>query len=85
LQYSLENAIINNINITYNKTMARSIPFTLKFTPNEKKRLQYTAKISGVSMSELIQDFCKQLPKPPEDVSTPTKVCSIPNAVATED
>jgi hypothetical protein len=64
--------------------MARSIPFTLKFTPNEKKRLQYTAKISGVSMSELIQDFCKGLPSP-EDVSTPKKVCSMSNAVAAED
>lgn len=44
--------------------MPRKIQFTLKLTEEEKSKLAYSAKVKGVSMSELIQDFCKQLPKP---------------------
>lgn len=47
--------------------MPRKIQFTLKLTVDEKSKLAYSAKAKGVSMSELIQDFCKQLPEPPEN------------------
>jgi hypothetical protein len=46
--------------------MTRKIPFTLRLTEDEKSRLTYYAKSKGVSMSEVIQDYCKRLPKPPE-------------------
>jgi hypothetical protein len=46
--------------------MPRTIQFTLRLTEDEKSRLAYYAKLKNVSMSELIQDYCKQLPKPSE-------------------
>jgi hypothetical protein len=45
--------------------MPRKIQFTLRLTPDEKSRLEWYAKFKNVSMSELIQDFCKSLPEPP--------------------
>jgi hypothetical protein len=46
--------------------MPRKIQFTLRLTEDEKSRLAFYAKTKNVSMPELIQDFCKQLPKPPD-------------------
>jgi hypothetical protein len=45
--------------------MVRTKHFTLRLTEDEKARIEYYAKLKGVSMSELIQDYCKSLPKPP--------------------
>jgi hypothetical protein len=44
--------------------MPRTIQFTLKLTEDEKARLASYAKAQNVSMSELIQDYCKNLPQP---------------------
>ena len=38
----------------------------VRLTEDEKSRLQYAAKQRGVSISEIIQDYCKRLPKPPK-------------------
>ena len=45
--------------------MPRKVQFTLRLTQDEKSRLAYYAKCKNVSMSEVIQDYCKRLPKPP--------------------
>ena len=45
--------------------MAREHSLRVRLTEDEKSRLQYAAKQRGVSMSEIIQDYCKRLPKPP--------------------
>ena len=45
--------------------MPRKVQFTLRLTEDEKSRLAYYAKCKNVSMSEVIQDYCKRLPKPP--------------------
>ena len=47
--------------------MAREHSLRVRLTEDEKSRLQYAAKQRGVSMSEIIQDYCKRLPKPPEN------------------
>ena len=47
--------------------MARKETFIVKLTKEEKSRLVYYAKVKGVSMSELIQDYCKNLPTPHEE------------------
>ena len=55
----------------YNKkdvhSMARKQRLMIRLTDDEKQRLEYAAKRKGVSMSELIQDYCKRLPKPPTE------------------
>ncbi len=45
--------------------MTRKQRLMIRLTDDEKQRLEYAAKRKGVSMSELIQDYCKRLPKPP--------------------
>ncbi len=47
--------------------MARKQRLMIRLTEDEKQRLQYAAQVKGVSMSEIIQDYCKRLPKPPEN------------------
>ena len=44
--------------------MPRKIQFTLRLTQDEKEKLAHYAKLKNVSMSELIWDYCKQLPTP---------------------
>jgi hypothetical protein len=44
--------------------MARKQTFIVKLTEEEKLKLVNYAKFKGVSMSELIQDYCKNLPSP---------------------
>ena len=39
----------------------------VRLTKDEKSRLHYAASQREVSMSEIIQDYCKRLPKPPEN------------------
>ncbi len=46
--------------------MTREHSLRVRLTEDEKSRLQYAAKQRGVSMSEIIQDYCKRLPKPPK-------------------
>jgi hypothetical protein len=47
--------------------MTREYSLRVRLTEDEKSRLQYAAQKRGVSMSEIIQDYCKRLPKPPEN------------------
>ena len=46
--------------------MAREYSLRVRLTEDEKSRLKYAAQQSGVSMSEIIQDYCKRLPKAPK-------------------
>ena len=46
--------------------MARKYSLRVRLTDDEKSRLAYYAKSKNVSMSEVIQDYCKRLPKPTE-------------------
>ncbi|MDJ0747790.1 MAG: hypothetical protein QNJ32_31280 [Xenococcaceae cyanobacterium MO_167.B27] len=46
--------------------MTRKHSLRVRLTEDEKSRLQYAAQQRGVSMSEIIQDYCKRLPKPPK-------------------
>ena len=46
--------------------MTREYSLRVRLTEDEKSRLQYAAQQRGVSMSEIIQDHCKRLPKPPK-------------------
>lgn len=46
--------------------MTRKHSLRVRLTEDEKLRLQYAAKQRGVSMSEVIQDYCKRLSKPPK-------------------
>lgn len=46
--------------------MTREHSLRVRLTEDEKSRLQYAAQQRGVSMSEIIQDYCKRLPKPPK-------------------
>ncbi len=50
--------------------MSREHSLRVRLTEDEKSRLQYAAQQRGVSMSEIIQDYCKRLPKPPENKVT---------------
>ena len=47
--------------------MTRKHSLRVRLTEDEKSRLQYAAEQRGVSMSEIIQDYCKRLPKPPKN------------------
>ncbi len=47
--------------------MTRKHSLRVRLTEDEKSRLQYAAQQRGVSMSEIIQDYCKRLPKPPKN------------------
>ncbi|MEM7594644.1 MAG: CopG family transcriptional regulator [Cyanobacteria bacterium P01_A01_bin.83] len=49
--------------------MTRKHSLRVRLTEDEKSRLQYAAQQRGVSMSEIIQDYCKRLPKPPKSNS----------------
>ncbi|WP_342596693.1 DNA-binding protein [Cyanobacterium aponinum UTEX 3222] len=44
--------------------MTREYSLRVRLTNDEKLRLAYYAKCKNVSMSEIIQDYCKRLPKP---------------------
>lgn len=44
--------------------MARKHTFIVKLTAEEKLKLVHYAKFKCISMSELIQDYCKNLPSP---------------------
>jgi len=44
--------------------MSRSYTLKVRLTTDEKERLQYEALKREISMSEVIQDYIKQLPKP---------------------
>ena len=46
--------------------MTREYSLRVRLTEDEKSRLQYAAQQRGVSMSEIIQDYCKRLPKAPK-------------------
>ena len=46
--------------------MVRKKNFVVRLTDDEKERLEYYAEIMQVSMSEIIQDYCKSLPKRPQ-------------------
>jgi hypothetical protein len=43
--------------------MARDTSFIVRLTMDEKQRLKAEADRRGVTMSEVIQDYCKRLPK----------------------
>ena len=43
--------------------MPRDISFIVRLTVDEKQRLKAEAARRGVTMSEVIQDYCKRLPK----------------------
>ncbi|MBD0345751.1 MAG: ribbon-helix-helix protein, CopG family [Coleofasciculus sp. Co-bin14] len=43
--------------------MARQYMLRVRLTEQEKERLQSEANRRNVSMSEVIQDYCKRLPK----------------------
>ncbi len=47
-------------------TITREYSLRVRLTEDEKSRLQYAAQQRGVSMSEIIQDYCKRLPKAPK-------------------
>ena len=49
--------------------MSRNNSLRIRLTNDEKFRLRYAAQKRGITMSEIIQDFCKQLPLPCEDGS----------------
>ncbi len=44
--------------------MPREYSLRVRLTEDEKSRLAYYAKCKNVSMSEVVQDYCKRLPKP---------------------
>ena len=44
--------------------MARPYMLRVRLTEQEKERLQAEADRRKVSMSEVIQDYCKRLPRP---------------------
>lgn len=44
-------------------TMAREFNLKVRLTEDEKNRLKGEADRRSVSMSEVIQDYCKRLPK----------------------
>ncbi len=46
--------------------MTREYSLRVRLTEDEKSRLKYAAQQRGVSMSEIIQDYCKRLPKAPK-------------------
>ncbi|MDJ0533033.1 MAG: hypothetical protein QNJ70_11150 [Xenococcaceae cyanobacterium MO_207.B15] len=46
--------------------MTREHSLRIRLTEDEKSRLQYAAEQRGVSMSEIIQDYCKRLKRPPK-------------------
>lgn len=46
-----------------NKPMARNELLQIRLTVKEKARLQAEAERRGVSMSEVIRDYIKRLPK----------------------
>lgn len=43
--------------------MAREFSLRVRLTEDEKQRLKAEADRRGVTMSEVIQDYCKRLPK----------------------
>lgn len=43
--------------------MAREYSLRVRLTDDERARLANLAKSKKVSMSEIIQDYCKQLPE----------------------
>lgn len=45
------------------KTMAREFSLRVRLTEDEKNRLKAEADRRNVTMSEVIQDYCKRLPK----------------------
>ncbi len=46
--------------------MTRKYSLRVRLTEDEKSRLKYAVQQLGVSMSEIIQDYCKRLPKAPK-------------------
>jgi hypothetical protein len=44
--------------------VTRKETLLVRLTTDEKQRLEAYAKVKQVSMSEIIQDYCKRLPKP---------------------
>ncbi|MBO3463105.1 hypothetical protein G7B40_020470 [Aetokthonos hydrillicola Thurmond2011] len=44
--------------------MTRKYMLRVRLTEQEKERLQAEADRRAVSMSEVVQDYCKRLPKP---------------------
>ncbi|NET43014.1 MAG: DNA-binding protein [Okeania sp. SIO2B3] len=44
--------------------MVRIDNLMVRLTNDKKSRLEYYARVMPVSMSEVIQDYCKNLPKP---------------------
>lgn len=44
--------------------MARDFSLKVRLTEDEKNRLKAEADRRNVTMSEVIQDYCKRLPKP---------------------
>jgi|GEM_PF-3187994 len=47
----------------------RKYNLQVRLTADEKHRLEEYAKGKQVSMSEIIQDYCKRLPKPNDEDS----------------
>ena len=43
--------------------MPRELSLRVRLTEDEKQRLKAEADRRGVTMSEVIQDYCKSLPK----------------------
>jgi len=43
--------------------MARTFSLRVRLTEDEKNRLKNEADRRGVTMSEVIQDYCKRLPR----------------------
>ena len=48
--------------------MARDELLQIRLTRKEKDRLQAEASKRGISMSEVIRDYIKRLPKPKENM-----------------
>ena len=46
------------------KAMSRDFSLKVRLTEDEKNRLKAEADRRNVTMSEVIQDYCKRLPKP---------------------
>ena len=45
----------------------REYMLRVRLNSDERRKLQYRAEIKDVSMSEIIQDYIKRLPPPPDD------------------
>ena len=57
--------------------MTREYSLRVRLTEDEKSRLKYAAQQRGIGMSEIIQDYCKRLPKPPKNKAEASRLGSL--------